>query len=123
MSAHRIAAARHYCALFTSSYRSRPVLAPIPTPAPCVMQPLRRVSGFETLVRAALQGRVIEDASYEDVLTIQVRRHRLESWADKPFFDRVLRGCMVRRAACAHTRSHRLCLQPDSPVIVNPRMV
>ena len=42
---------------------------------------------------------MIEDASYEDVLTIQVRRHRLESWADKPFFDRVLRGCMVRRAA------------------------
>ena len=54
------------------------------------------------------QGRVIEDASYEDVLTIQVRRHRLESWADKPFFDRVLRGCMVRRAACPASATSRL---------------
>ena len=39
---------------------------------------------------------MLEDASYEEVLTIQVRRHRLETWVDKPFFDRVLRGCMVQ---------------------------
>ena len=68
-------------------------------------------------MHVGLQGRVIEDASYEDVLTIQVRRHRLESWADKPFFDRVLRGCMVRRAACVdvnpHFRCWRYCQHPD----------
>ena len=62
---------------------------------------------------------MIEDASFEDVVTIQVRRHRLESWADKPFFDRVLRGCMVRCAAFArpaHPTCHALTQNISTPV-------
>lgn len=36
------------------------------------------------------------EASYDEVKTIQVRRHRLEEWVAKPFFASVLPGCMVR---------------------------
>ena len=53
---------------------------------------------------------MLEDASYEEVLTIQVRRHRLEEWVDKPFFDRVLRGCMV----WPHPRD------PEEPALMRP---
>lgn len=40
-----------------------------------------------------------EEASYQEVKSIQVRRHKLEEWITKPFFERTLPGCMVRLAA------------------------
>lgn len=40
-----------------------------------------------------------EEASYQEVKSIQVRRHKLEEWISKPFFERTLPGCMVRLAA------------------------
>eukprot|EP00890_Picochlorum_soloecismus_P005067 jgi/Picsp_1/5561/NSC_02920-R1_rna polymerase-associated protein rtf1 homolog len=40
-----------------------------------------------------------EEASYQEVKSIQVRRHKLEEWIVKPFFERTLPGCMVRLAA------------------------
>ena len=40
-----------------------------------------------------------EEADYEEVKGIQVRRHKLEEWFEKPFFDTTLPGSMVRLAA------------------------
>lgn len=35
-------------------------------------------------------------AAYEDMLSIQVRRHKLEEWATKPFFMTHLHNAVVR---------------------------
>jgi RNA polymerase-associated protein RTF1 len=40
-----------------------------------------------------------EEASYQEVKGIQVRRYKLEEWFNKPFFEKTLPGCMVRLAA------------------------
>lgn len=40
-----------------------------------------------------------EEASYQDVKGVQVRRYKLEEWFNKPFFEKTLPGCMVRLAA------------------------
>ena len=37
-----------------------------------------------------------EEASYEDIKAITVRRLKLEQWVKEPFFERTLPGCMVR---------------------------
>jgi Plus-3 domain len=42
------------------------------------------------------QDDALEEAAYEDIPGITVRRHRLEDWVDKPFLERVLPGCLVR---------------------------
>lgn len=40
-----------------------------------------------------------EEASYQEIKSIQIRRHKLEEWFSKPFFEETLSGCMVRLAA------------------------
>lgn len=45
---------------------------------------------------ANFQDDALEEAAYEDIPGITVRRHRLEDWVDKPFLERVLPGCLVR---------------------------
>lgn len=40
-----------------------------------------------------------EEASYQEVKGIQVRRYKLEEWYNKPFFEKTLPGCVVRLAA------------------------
>lgn len=40
-----------------------------------------------------------EEASYQEVKSIQIRRYKLEEWFNMPFFDKTLPGCMVRLAA------------------------
>lgn len=39
-----------------------------------------------------------EEASYQEVKSIQVRRHKLEEWIAKPIFERTLPRCMARFA-------------------------
>ena len=39
-----------------------------------------------------------------ELLSIQVRRHKLEHWVNEPFFEETLRGCVVR--AALHGRYH-----------------
>ena len=43
-------------------------------------------------------------ASVHELLSIQVRRHKLEQWVNEPFFEETLRGCVVR--AALHGRYH-----------------
>jgi Plus-3 domain len=45
---------------------------------------------------SSFQDDALEEAAYEDIPGITVRRHRLEDWVDKPFLERVLPGCLVR---------------------------
>ncbi|KDD74696.1 hypothetical protein H632_c1127p0, partial [Helicosporidium sp. ATCC 50920] len=37
-----------------------------------------------------------EEATFEELKNITIRRHRLEAWVDEPFLDRLLPGCLVR---------------------------
>ena len=46
----------------------------------------------------ALQPEEAEEAAYEDILKIQVRRVLLEKWVNEPFFERTLPGTVVRVA-------------------------
>ena len=39
-----------------------------------------------------------ESASYQEAKTIQVRRHKMEEWFDKPFFKSAMNGVVVRLA-------------------------
>jgi len=39
-----------------------------------------------------------ESASYQEAKTIQVRRHKMEDWFDKPFFRSTMNGVVVRLA-------------------------
>lgn len=39
-----------------------------------------------------------EAASYQEAKTIQVRRHKMEDWFDKPFFRSAMNGVVVRLA-------------------------
>ena len=39
-----------------------------------------------------------EPASYQEAKTIQVRRHKMEDWFDKPFFKNAVNGVVVRLA-------------------------
>lgn len=43
-----------------------------------------------------MQDDALEEAGFEDIPGITVRRHLLEGWIDKPFLERTLPGCMVR---------------------------
>jgi RNA polymerase-associated protein RTF1 len=40
-----------------------------------------------------------EEATYEEVKSIQVRRHKMEEWVEKPHFEMSMVGCVVRLAA------------------------
>lgn len=40
-----------------------------------------------------------EEAGYEDVRSIQVRRYKLEQWVNEPFLEETLAGCFVKLAA------------------------
>lgn len=40
-----------------------------------------------------------EEATYEEVKSIQVRRHKMEEWVEKPHFEMTMVGCVVRLAA------------------------
>ncbi len=39
-----------------------------------------------------------EEAPFEDIKSITVRRHKLEQWLNEPFFEATMIGCMVRAA-------------------------
>ncbi len=39
---------------------------------------------------------LIEPAEMADLLTIQLKRSRLEAWHREPFFEESVRGCVVR---------------------------
>jgi Plus-3 domain len=52
-----------------------------------------------------LQEDALEEAAYEDIPGVTVRRHRLEDWVDKPFLDRMLPGCLVRLSLGERTSS------------------
>lgn len=63
----------------------------------------RRPSGADQAVdRRAMYDDIPEaeeehdDASYEEVKAMQVRRHKLEQWVNEPFFERCVQGCIVR---------------------------
>jgi RNA polymerase-associated protein RTF1 len=56
-----------------------------------------------------------EEADFEELKSIQVRRHKLEEWINKPHFKTTLPGCMVRVVA-GEKRT------PDNaPVMLNSR--
>ncbi|KAK9809057.1 hypothetical protein WJX72_008658 [[Myrmecia] bisecta] len=39
-----------------------------------------------------------EEATFDEVRTIQVKRYKLEKWVNEPYFERTMPGCMVRVA-------------------------
>jgi RNA polymerase-associated protein RTF1 len=39
-----------------------------------------------------------QEASYSDILSVQLKRTDLEKWANTPFFDKTVKGCFVRLA-------------------------
>ena len=47
----------------------------------------------------------LEDADFTEVKAIQVRRHKLEEWFGKPFFDATLPGSIVRLASGDRTEA------------------
>ncbi|KAG7674633.1 putative Protein RTF1-like protein [Nannochloris sp. 'desiccata'] len=56
-----------------------------------------------------------EEADFEELKSIQVRRHKLEEWISKPHFETTLPGCMVRVVAGEKKT-------PDNvPVMLNAR--
>ncbi len=56
-----------------------------------------------------------EEADFEELKSIQVRRHKLEEWIAKPHFETTLPGCMVRVVAGEKKA-------PDNaPVMLNSR--
>jgi RNA polymerase-associated protein RTF1 len=56
-----------------------------------------------------------EEADFEELKSIQVRRHKLEEWINKPHFESTLPGCMVRVVAGEKKT-------PDNvPVMLNAR--
>lgn len=42
-----------------------------------------------------------EEASFEELKSITVRRHKLEAWVNEPFFEDTMPGCMVGGWVCA----------------------
>lgn len=52
-----------------------------------------------------LQDDALEEAAFEDVNAICVRRHKLEAWVSKPFLERTLPGCLLRLSLGERTSS------------------
>lgn len=47
----------------------------------------------------------LEEAAFEDINAICVRRHKLEAWVSKPFLERTLPGCLLRLSLGERTSS------------------
>ena len=47
-----------------------------------------------------------ESADYEDLKKIQLHRKQLEEWHEEPFFERTVKGCVVRVVLGDFTDEH-----------------
>ncbi len=62
-------------------------------------------SGNRSLSSLSVQDDALEEAAFEDVGAICVRRHKLEAWVTKPFLERTLPGCLLRLSLGERTNS------------------